>query len=165
MRGPGTTTGVEVRTDLDSGALLVCLHPDHTEEQILATVDASAAQRPGAVVLDLGPEPERWVALLRGLARTCARQGVPLLVVPVLAPPAAAPVRSLVAPLPLRQHASVGDALASLPSAFVPSAHRCRAHLAAEPAAAAQARAVAAAAVRGWGLDNLILTVELITSE
>lgn len=163
MRGPGTTTGVEVRTDLDSGALVLCLLPDHTEEQVRAAVDASAGQHPGAVVLDLGPKPGRWAGVLRGLARGCARQAVPLLVVPVFAVPA--PVRSVVTPLPLRHHPSVAEALASLPSALVPSSQRRRVHLAADPTAAARARAVAADTLRGWGLDELIFPVELITSE
>lgn len=165
MRGPGTTTGVEVRTDLDSGALVLCLQPDHTEGQVRAAVDASAVQHPGAVVLDLGPLPGRWAGLLRGLARMCARQAVPLLVVPVLAVPAPTPVRSLVSPLPLRPHPSVAEALASLPSALVPSSQRRRVHLPPDPNAAGQARAVAAHTLHGWGLDDLIFPVELITSE
>jgi anti-sigma regulatory factor (Ser/Thr protein kinase) len=165
MRGRGTTTGVEVRADLDSGALVLCLHPDHTEEQVRAAVDASAGQHPGAVVLDLGPMPGRWAALLRGLARLCARQAVPLLVAPVLAVPAPTPVRSLVTPLPLRHHPSVAEALASLPSALVPSSQRRRVHLAADPAAAGRGRTVAADTLTGWGLDELRFPVELITSE
>jgi hypothetical protein len=163
--GPGTTTGVGIRADLGSGALVLCPLPHHTEEQVRAAVDASAGQRPGAVVLDLGRAPGRWAGQLRGLARTCGRYAVPLLVVPVLAVPAATPVASLVRPIAVRHHPSVADALASLPGALVPSAHQRRAHLRVHPEAPGQARALAGATLRAWGLEELLFPVGLITSE
>jgi anti-sigma regulatory factor (Ser/Thr protein kinase) len=160
----GTTT-VVARTDLDSGALVLTLSPADTEAAVRAAVDASAEQHPGAVILDLGPSPGRWANLLRGLARGCARHAVPLLVVPVLVAPTTAPVRSLASALPISRHMSVAEALASLPSASVPSAYRLRVHLPADPSAAGQARAVVVGTLRDWGLEELVFPVQLITSE
>jgi anti-sigma regulatory factor (Ser/Thr protein kinase) len=160
----GTTT-VVVRTDLDSGALVLTLRPLDSEADVLAAVDASAEQHPGAVILDLGPSPGRWASLLRGLARGCARHAVPLLVVPVLVAPTPTPVRSLASSLPISRHMSVAEALASLPSASVPSAHRRRVHLPADPSAAGEARAVVARTLSGWGLQELLFPVQLIASE
>jgi anti-sigma regulatory factor (Ser/Thr protein kinase) len=154
-----------VRTDLDSGALILSLRPDHSDEQVRAAVDASAGQHPAGVVLELGPTPARWTMLLRTLAHTCARHAVPLLVVPVLVAPGPSPVRSLAIALPISHHTSVAAALAGLPSAGVPAAHRRRLHLPATPTAAGRARAVVARTLTDWGLEDLLFPVELVTSE
>ncbi len=165
MRGPGMTPEVAVRADLDSGALIVSVQPDHTDEQVRAAVDASAEQHPGAIVLDLTPAPGRWSGPLRGLARVCLRHAVPLVVVPVLVAPTQAPVRSLASPLPVNLRPSVAEALASLPSATVPTAHQRRLELPPDPQAAAQARSAVASTLRLWGLEHLAFPVQLITSE
>src|SRR5262249_8602879 len=75
------------------------------------------------------------------------------------------PVASLVRPLAVRHHPTVAEALASLPSALVPSAHQRRAHLRVDPAAPGQARALAGATLRDWGVAELLVPVGLITSE
>jgi anti-sigma regulatory factor (Ser/Thr protein kinase) len=156
---------VVARTDLDSGALVLTLTPAVTEAAVRAAVNASAEQHPGAVILDLGPSPGRWASLLRGLARGCARHAVPLMVVPVLVAPTPTPVRSLASALPVGRHMSVAEALASLPSASIPSAYRRRIHLPADPSASGRARAVVAQTLSAWGLEELLFPVQLITSE
>lgn len=165
MHGPGMTTEVAVRTDLDSGALVLTVWPDHTDAEVRSAVGTSAAQHPSAVVLDLAPPTGRWASLLRGLARICRYHAVPLLVVPALVVPTPVAVRSLAVPLALREHPSVAAALASLPSAVVPAVMRRRVHLPATPAAAGSARTAVVETLSRWGLDELLFPAELITSE
>jgi anti-sigma regulatory factor (Ser/Thr protein kinase) len=165
MCAPAQSGEVEIRTDLDSGALVLTLQPSDSRAEVRAAVDSCAGQHPAAVVLDLGPAPTRWFGLLRGLARVCGRHAVPLLVVPALVSPTPPAVRSMVPALPMFAHASVAEALASLPGATLPPSHRRQARLTPEPAEVGRARALAAATLLDWGLDQLAFPVELITSE
>ena len=153
------TMSVAVAADLDSFALVLRVRPEDTDDRVLAAVDASAAQHPAAVVVDLMRGGRRSPTLLQAVSNRCAQYAVPLLVAPLLALTLTAPA-ALVSRL--RSYPSVDGALASLPHA---ASHRRTLSLEAVATAPARARSVAAEAVRGWGLHDLVFASELVASE
>ena len=157
------TMSVAVAADLDSFALVLRVGPQDTDDRVLAAVDASAAQRPTAVVVDLLSAGRRSASLLAAISNRCGQYAVPLLVAPLLALTATVP--TLVVSQQLRVYPSVDGALASLPHATLPESHRRTVSLDAVATAPALARSVAAEAVRSWGLHDLVFASELVASE
>jgi anti-sigma regulatory factor (Ser/Thr protein kinase) len=155
------TTSVAVAADLASFALILRVEPGDTDERVCAAVDASAAQRPAAVVIDLAAGGRRSPGLLQDLSRRCARHAVPLLVAPLLA--AGLVLAGQTAPLHV--FPSVAAALGSLPDASRPATDQRTLRLPADESAPARARAVAAEATYSWGLPDLLYPAELVTSE
>jgi anti-sigma regulatory factor (Ser/Thr protein kinase) len=155
---------VSITADLASFALVLRVQAEDTDDGVIAAVDASAAQRPTAVVVDLGRGGRRSPGLLHDINSRCAHHAVLLL----LAPPLAATI-AFAGPVTLvsrfRSYPSVDGALASLPHAALPPSHGRTLSLDAVHTAPAEARAVAGDAVRTWGLDDLVLPTELVASE
>ena len=156
------TTSVVVAADLDSFALILSVGPEDSDDMVRAAVDASAVQRPSAVVVNLMGGGRRSKALLWHLSRMCAEHAVPLLVAPLLMATIAVTATSALA---VRSYATVEGALASLPHATTPSAYQRSMRLPPAETTPAEARAVARAAARSWGLDHLVFPTELVTSE
>jgi anti-sigma regulatory factor (Ser/Thr protein kinase) len=158
------TGSVAIAADLASFALVLRVRAEDTDAGVIAAVDASAAQRPTAVVVDLGRGGRRSPGLLHDISSRCAHHAVLLL----LAPPLAATM-ALAGPVTLvsrfRSYPNVDGALASLPHAALPPSHRRTLSLDAVHTAPAEARAVVGDAVRTWGLDDLVFPTELVASE
>lgn len=164
------TGTVAVAADLESFALVVRVDPDSTAEGVRMAVDASAAQHPTAVVLDLkpattspepGPRLLRDRALLAELGRVCSRYAVPLVIVPTLA--AAVALTSTSASRSPSTFPDVQNALAALPR--IGTADSRTLTLAAIDAAPARARAVVAEELAAWSLEDLIFPAQLVVSE
>lgn len=158
------TTSVAVAADLDSFALVLRVRAHDSDEGVIAAVDASAAQHPTAVVVDLAGGGRRSPTLLQTISSRCAHYAVPLLFAPLLA--ATMAFAGPATPMSrLRSYPNVDGALASLPHAALPPSHRRTLSLDAVHSAPAQARALVAEAARSWGLDDLVFAAELIASE
>lgn len=164
-------TGVAVSADLESFALVVRVGPEVREGRLRSAVDASAAQCPAAVILDLKGLAQssrliRDASLFADLGRVCARHAVPLVVVPMLAAtlatmatPAATAASS---PTPTG-FPDVQNALAALPRRGTADSRTLT--LAAIETAPARSRTVVAEELTAWGLEHLMFPAQLVASE
>lgn len=155
---------VTVRVDLDTGAMVVAVRttPDvRTLATIRSAIIRAQSQRPSGLIVDLSAMPPGWAAVL-------------LFLIVNISPDS--PVRPMVC-VPGDGHTllalvcgvsvypTMRDALALLPGGRVGTHNRRRVHLPPTLKAATTARAMVAEAVRGWHLDHLRPTAELITTE
>jgi hypothetical protein len=167
--GSQMSTGVAVDADLESFALVVRVGPEAEEEPLRRAVDASAAQRPAAVVLDLKRLAQssrliRDASLVGDLGRLCARHAVPLVVVPLLAATLAATVTPAASALPSPAgFPDVQNALAALPRRGTPDSRTLT--LAAVETAPARSRTVVEEELTAWGMEHLMFPAQLVASE
>lgn len=155
---------VRIRVDLDTGAMVVAVRTGsgaHTLTSVRSAVAHAESQRPAGVIVDLSALSLGWaMLLLLILTNLYARSTVRLF---VCIPGGGHALLALATGLAVCPTAR--DALAQLPGGRVGARNRLRVHLAPTLKAATTARAMVAEAVRGWQLDHLRPTAELITTE
>lgn len=155
---------VTVRVDLDTGAMVVAVRTTpgmRALATIRSAIVGAQSQRPAGVIVDLSAVSTGWtMVLLLLIGNIHARSSVRLM---VCAPGSGHTLLALASGLSL--YRTTRDALALLPGGRVGSQNRRRVHLPPTLKAATTARAMVAEAVRGWHLDHLEATAELITAE